>query len=170
MEDATPKDILSRMLAATSATTDAALAQAAGVSPQSVSDARRKGKVPLAWAVTIAEKYQVLLDWLVFGTGPMKARETASAPVQDEDATKELQEMKTRVMQLELEREQLLEENKRAWEMRLSRDKDVEHQRKIIDGLLAHLQASTARLDPAAAAPDFVPGAPFVSHTSKECP
>lgn len=76
MKDAKTNSILTRMLLATKAPTDSALAKEIGVSPQSVSDARRKDKVPTSWAITVAEKYQVKLDWIWFGIGSQYLTQT----------------------------------------------------------------------------------------------
>ena len=67
MENAKTGAIFERLILASRSKTDAALAQAIGVTPQSVSDARKKNKVPPAWAIAIADKYQISLDWLLFG-------------------------------------------------------------------------------------------------------
>jgi Bacteriophage CI repressor helix-turn-helix domain. len=75
MEDANTTRLLSRMQQATNTSNDSSLAQALELSPQSVSDARRKNKVPPAWAINIAKKYQVSLDWLFFGIGTMEIME-----------------------------------------------------------------------------------------------
>jgi phage repressor protein C with HTH and peptisase S24 domain len=69
---ASPDDIFVRLLSAIGAKKDSALAEALEVTPQSVSDARVKKKVPPLWAIKIAEKYQVSLDWIMFGRGPMR--------------------------------------------------------------------------------------------------
>ena len=70
MKDAMTAEILERMLKALGSTTDAALARALNVSPQAISEARRKGKVPATWAITLASNYPVSLDWLLFGREP----------------------------------------------------------------------------------------------------
>jgi plasmid maintenance system antidote protein VapI len=67
VENAKTSAIFERLILASNVKTDAALAQAIGVTPQSVSDARKKSKVPPAWAIEIAKKYQVSLDWILFG-------------------------------------------------------------------------------------------------------
>jgi len=72
MKDAKTNAIFSRLLSASDSKTDAALAQALGLTPQAVADARKKNKIPPAWAITIAENYQVSLDWLLFGRGVMR--------------------------------------------------------------------------------------------------
>lgn len=70
MKDATAHEILERMLKAIDSTVDADLARAIKVSAQAVSEARRKEKVPAAWAIVLASKYQVSLDWLLLGRAP----------------------------------------------------------------------------------------------------
>jgi hypothetical protein len=64
-------DIFDRFLKATGVKTDVSLAEALEVTPQAVSHARKKKQVPPTWAIAIAEKYQVSLDWLLLGRGEM---------------------------------------------------------------------------------------------------
>lgn len=65
--------ILQRLCRAGNIKTDSALAKILNVSPQSVYDAKKKNRVPTAWAVTIAERFGVTVDWLLFGRGDMHA-------------------------------------------------------------------------------------------------
>ena len=62
---------LSRLMKALEARSDAELARALGISPQSVSGARRRGEVPPAWVQLCAEKTGCNAHWLFFGQGPM---------------------------------------------------------------------------------------------------
>lgn len=64
--------VLERLLRAAGVQKYAELAKALGVKPQSISDAKTKNKVPVTWAVTIAVKYGVSVDWILFGQNPMK--------------------------------------------------------------------------------------------------
>lgn len=64
-------DTLSRLMRALDARSDAELARALGISPQSVSGARRRGEVPPAWVQTCAERTGCNAHWLFFGQGPM---------------------------------------------------------------------------------------------------
>lgn len=64
------QEIYERLLIATRAKNDAALSIELNVSPQSISQAKKKGKIPLQWITYIAEnftKYNVSADWLLFG-------------------------------------------------------------------------------------------------------
>ena len=67
MKDANADDMLERFLQVTKSKTYAALAEALKITPQSLSDAKRKGKIPPSWAIDIAERYNVSVDWLLFG-------------------------------------------------------------------------------------------------------
>ena len=104
MEDASFATLLSRMQQATNTGTDAGLARILEVSPQSVSDARRKGKIPPVWLVRIAHKYQVSLDWLFFGTGAMQPVRTASGQTATGEDVGALQ---SRIVALEAENQML---------------------------------------------------------------
>lgn len=95
----------------------------------------------------ICKNLRVSPHWLLLGEG--SRHEPGSGPPV---SGAELAGLKKRVAELELELKRLetsnralAEESKLAWEMRCSRDKDVEHYRKIIDGLMAYLQALAPR-------------------------
>lgn len=64
--------ILGRMKLVTGAKSDTAFAKALGMYQGSVSSAKERQSIPPAWAVQIAEQYDVSLDWLMFGAGEMK--------------------------------------------------------------------------------------------------
>lgn len=70
-------DTLSRLMRALDARSDAELARALGISPQSVSGARRRGEVPPAWVQMCAERTGCNAHWLFFGQGPMYLPEHA---------------------------------------------------------------------------------------------
>lgn len=70
-DNPTCDNMLSRLMKAVSASSDAELARALGISPQSVSGARRRGEVPPAWVQACAEKTGCNAHWLFFGQGPM---------------------------------------------------------------------------------------------------
>jgi hypothetical protein len=66
------KTILDRLCQACKVGTYADLAKIIGVKPQSVSDAKRKGKVPDGWPVKVSQYSGISLDWLVHGDNQMK--------------------------------------------------------------------------------------------------
>ena len=70
-DNSTCDTMLARLMKALSAGSDAELARALGISPQSVSGARRRGEVPPAWVQLCAEKTGCNAHWLFFGQGPM---------------------------------------------------------------------------------------------------
>lgn len=73
MESAKPFDtIFLRLLAATEAKSESDFARCIGITPQSVSGARKRGKVPPDWVQSVAEKTGVSSDWLFFGRGPTR--------------------------------------------------------------------------------------------------
>ncbi len=68
---------LARLLRALDADSDAELARALGITPQSISGARKRGEVPPAWIQTCAAQTGVNAHWLFFGSGPMRLPEAA---------------------------------------------------------------------------------------------
>lgn len=68
MPDATTfPQTLARLMRALKADTDADLARALGITPQSVSGARKRGEVPPAWIQACAAQTDVNAHWLFFG-------------------------------------------------------------------------------------------------------
>lgn len=72
--------VMGRLLTASNSKNDSELARALGITPQSVSGARKRGEVPPAWIQSYAEKTGVCSDWLFFGRGPMHLDEKPPAP------------------------------------------------------------------------------------------
>ncbi len=68
--DINQREVLDRLLQGTGLNKDAQLAELLGVTPQAVSQARRKGKVPEHWIMRLAVEYNLSLDWLFFGGAP----------------------------------------------------------------------------------------------------
>ena len=66
-----------RLMQALEVNSDAELARALGITPQSVSGARKRGEVPPAWIQACAEQTGVNAHWLFFGRGPMYLPEAA---------------------------------------------------------------------------------------------
>ena len=71
------KETLQRLMQALSVVSDAELARSLGITPQSVSGARKRGEVPPAWIQTCAAQTGVNAHWLFFGSGPMRLPEAA---------------------------------------------------------------------------------------------
>lgn len=59
------------MMEATGAKNDARLAQMIGVTPQALSNAKKKSAIPPVWVMDVAREKAVSLDWLYFGEGNM---------------------------------------------------------------------------------------------------
>lgn len=98
----------------------------------------------------ICLKLRISPQWLLLGEGDRPAQ--AESPP---GSRAELDALKMRIAELELEKNRLelqnsalAEENRLVREMRLSRDKDVEHYQKVVDGLMAHLQAFAQKGEP----------------------
>ncbi|MEI3478660.1 MAG: helix-turn-helix transcriptional regulator [Bilophila sp.] len=97
--NATPSDsdsnaILDRLLSGAGLHRDAQLASLLGVSPQAVSQARRKRKIPEGWVVRVAQQCNLSMDWLMFGKeeagppstpAPQAPSTPAGAPLPDLD-------------------------------------------------------------------------------------
>ena len=83
--------ILDRMLSVAGLKRDVQLAALLGVSPQAVSQARQKKRVPESWLVRMAARYHLSIDWLLYGeigidrllygeSGPNPARSVEPPP------------------------------------------------------------------------------------------
>lgn len=66
---------LIRLQTAAEVDNQAALADVLGISKQAVSAAKTKGQIPVDWFITINERFDVSLDWLITGSGPMHRSE-----------------------------------------------------------------------------------------------
>ena len=69
--------VVHRLLQALNVATDAELARKLGITPQSVSGARKRAEVPPAWIQACAAQTGVNAHWLFFGKGPMRLPEAA---------------------------------------------------------------------------------------------
>ena len=78
MNSATP-ETLDRLLQGAGLRRDSQLAELLGVSPQAVSQARRKGRIPDGWVLKVAEKFGLSTDWIFFGREPRQAGADAAA-------------------------------------------------------------------------------------------
>ena len=67
MEQHDVENILERLLSVAGLRRDAQLATLLGVSPQAISQARKKKHVPESWLVRMAARYQLSVDWLLHG-------------------------------------------------------------------------------------------------------
>lgn len=75
MKNGTVEGLVKRMMEATGSTREKNLAQLIGVSPQAMSNAKRKKNIPPAWVMCIATGYNVSLDWLYFAKGDKFSQE-----------------------------------------------------------------------------------------------
>lgn len=60
-------DTLDRLLHGAGLRRDSQLAEVLGVSPQAVSQARRKGRIPDGWVLKVATRFNLSTDWIFFG-------------------------------------------------------------------------------------------------------
>lgn len=61
--------VLDRLLQGAGLRRDSQLADLLGVTPQAVSQARRKGRVPDGWVLRLASRFGLSTDWIYFGRG-----------------------------------------------------------------------------------------------------
>ncbi|WP_319543194.1 helix-turn-helix domain-containing protein [uncultured Pseudodesulfovibrio sp.] len=95
-KDATKADaVVRRLVKASGVKNAAALADMLGISPQAISSAKKKGKIPLTWIEQVAEKSGQSLDWLLYGIensvpgeGKTVTSYTLSQALADADAQK----------------------------------------------------------------------------------
>ena len=71
-------ECLTRLMRALEVSTDAELARALGITPQSVSGARKRREVPPAWVQACAAQTGVNAHWLFFGRGPARLPEAGA--------------------------------------------------------------------------------------------
>jgi hypothetical protein len=69
-------DIIERMKRAGGLKNDTAVASKLGVTPQAISNYRKKGKMPPSLVIRFAELYGLSVDWLLTGRGRMKRTES----------------------------------------------------------------------------------------------
>lgn len=74
--------VLDRMKLATGTKSDTAFAQSIGIRQSSVSAAKDRRSIPPVWAVQIAQKYGVSMDWLMFGREVAKTGEGTTSNVE----------------------------------------------------------------------------------------
>lgn len=75
MNNSTP-ETLDRLLQGAGLRRDSQLAELLGVSPQAVSQARRKGRIPDGWVLKVAAQFGLSTDWIFFGKGAGPAQVT----------------------------------------------------------------------------------------------
>ncbi len=68
--DTSSHDTLDRLLQGVGLRRDSQLAEVLGVSPQAVSQARRKGRIPDGWVLRLAARFGLSTDWIFFGRDP----------------------------------------------------------------------------------------------------
>ncbi|MET1080292.1 MAG: helix-turn-helix domain-containing protein [Pseudomonas sp.] len=72
--------VLARLKLVTECTSDTSLAEALGVSPQTLSSWKSRDSVPYSFCVDVASAKGVSLDWLIMGEGPQQRGETLEYP------------------------------------------------------------------------------------------
>lgn len=72
--------VFSRIMEAVGSKKDVDLANALGISPQSVYGVKNRQKIPDGWYAIIADKFDVSMDWLRTGDGEMKRRAAITVP------------------------------------------------------------------------------------------
>ena len=87
MNSTTP-DTLDRLLQGAGLRRDSQLAELLGVSPQAVSQARRKGRIPDGWVLKVAAQFGLSTDWIFFGKGAPEGGAVPPAPSREDGAEK----------------------------------------------------------------------------------
>lgn len=77
--------VMRRLKQATGASSDAALAKALDISPQTLSSWKSRDRVPYALCVDLALREGVSLDWLLLGEGDPLRATSAALPDPDEN-------------------------------------------------------------------------------------
>lgn len=78
-EEIASAQVLDRLLQGTGLRRDSQLAELLGVSPQAVSQARRKGRVPDGWVLRLASRFNLSTDWIYFGRGEARSAEAGAS-------------------------------------------------------------------------------------------
>jgi hypothetical protein len=109
-EDTGFEALIERLMMATGAKTDSALARALDIRPQSVVAAKKRRQIPPGWLVLVAKKFRVSADWLFFGKN-VECPQTAASALRRElpegerhsvpDLEKRLEEQAARIRELE---------------------------------------------------------------------
>jgi phage repressor protein C with HTH and peptisase S24 domain len=73
--------ILDRLLSVAGLKRDVQLAAVLGVSPQAVSQARKKDRAPKSWLIRMASRYHVSVDWLLYGENTTGSARSPAQPV-----------------------------------------------------------------------------------------
>lgn len=76
----TYSDTIDRLLQGAGLKRNSQLAELLGVSPQAVSQARRKGRIPDGWVLKIAEQFGLSTDWIFFGDENHRTSSSSHAP------------------------------------------------------------------------------------------
>ena len=69
MEPDSYEEVLARMLWKGRHTSSSSLARSLGVSPQALSNYKKRGKLPSSLMLRFADENAVRYDWLIFGSG-----------------------------------------------------------------------------------------------------
>lgn len=134
MKNGTVEGLIKRMMEATGSAREKNLARLIGVSPQAMSNAKRKNAIPPAWVMSIAIHYEVSLDWLYFAKGDKLSQE------EEGNLRIQLVQKEARIAELEKELALAQAEALRAYKLVV----DAMHQ-----GLKPQDQASQMRAEPA---------------------
>jgi len=70
MQSAKYSEIIERLLIATNSKNESDLAKSLNISSQSVSQAKKKNRIPAQWFTKISQNFEVTMDWLLSGHDP----------------------------------------------------------------------------------------------------
>lgn len=72
------KETIERMRWAGKLKNDSAVARVLGVTPQALSNYKKRGKIPSGLLIKFAELYDLSVDWLITGMGPFQKADNSS--------------------------------------------------------------------------------------------
>ena len=75
------ESVLARIAETTGATTQEQLAELLGVRQPSVSDAKRRDRIPAGWLLTLLRKFRLNPDWMLTGLGARYLTEAGNEPI-----------------------------------------------------------------------------------------
>ena len=122
-------EILARLKIAANVSKDTALAVSLGLRQGSISGAKLKNKLPPAWLLKASKTFNVSMDWLVYGEGPMKRREAAEPPQErttgaSTPVSGEFGELRQECRELKADNRELIKENRELMKDKLELTKE----------------------------------------------
>lgn len=90
MDSINKLEVYERIKIATNTQNDASVAAKLGISNQAVNNGLKKSTIPKTWIMTLASKYGISSDWLLYGKGEMKLNDSNEENIQLSDSSKKI--------------------------------------------------------------------------------